>query len=265
LIIKNISKLFVGFLALVLVAGLTNPVFADPSNSDGTVVILTTEQTIALTADPHLEEGDAGELPETAQILSGMGPVSMISGEITSNGESDMYRLCLTDASNWEISAPRISVNDPMLSLFDKDGNGFLFNDDVVLDNSAGLDSSSIYSPNAPQEVLLAMSAWNNYPSDGGVIMVQTNLPNDVQELIGTVDGWGIGPGNNDDDFGTYEIFLTGFEHLDSCQNPVAGELLALDSSALVIGGLSSMIWMIPTVAGLVSAGVILVKFRVRE
>jgi len=53
---------------------------------------------------------------------------------------------------------------------------------------------------------------------------------------------------------------------LEHCQPiPVAGELLSINSSALVIGGLSSMIWMIPTVAGLVSAGVILVKFRVRE
>ena len=43
---------------------------------------------------------------------------------------------------------------------------------------------------------------------------------------------------------------------------PVAGELLSLDSSALVIAGLSSMIWMISTVAGLVGAGVYLVKFR---
>ena len=42
----------------------------------------------------------------------------------------------------------------------------------------------------------------------------------------------------------------------------VAGELLSLDSSALVIVGLSSMIWMVPAVAGVVGAGVYLVKTR---
>lgn len=48
--------------------------------------------------------------------------------------------------------------------------------------------------------------------------------------------------------------------------HPVAGELLSLDSSALVVAGLtSSMAWMIPAVAGIVGAGVYLVKFRVRE
>ena len=46
---------------------------------------------------------------------------------------------------------------------------------------------------------------------------------------------------------------------------PVAGELLALNSSALVIGGLGSMIWMVPAVAGLIGAGVYLVKFRVNK
>ena len=44
--------------------------------------------------------------------------------------------------------------------------------------------------------------------------------------------------------------------------NPVAGKLLSLDSSALVIAGLGSIMWMVPAVAGLVGAGVYLVKFR---
>jgi len=44
---------------------------------------------------------------------------------------------------------------------------------------------------------------------------------------------------------------------------PVAGELLPLDSTALLIGGLTSMsVWMIPAVVGLAGVGVYLVKFR---
>ena len=43
----------------------------------------------------------------------------------------------------------------------------------------------------------------------------------------------------------------------------VAGELLSLDSSSLVVAGLtSSVMWIIPTVAGLAGAGVYLVKLR---
>ena len=44
---------------------------------------------------------------------------------------------------------------------------------------------------------------------------------------------------------------------------PVAGELIPLDSTALLIGGLSSMsVFMIPAVAGIAGAAVYLVKFR---
>jgi len=46
-------------------------------------------------------------------------------------------------------------------------------------------------------------------------------------------------------------------------EQQVAGELLPLDTSALMIAGLTSMtVWMIPTVLGLAGAGVYLVKFR---
>ena len=45
--------------------------------------------------------------------------------------------------------------------------------------------------------------------------------------------------------------------------HPVAGQLLSLDSTSLVIAGLtSSMAWMIPAVAGVAGAGIYLVKFR---
>lgn len=45
--------------------------------------------------------------------------------------------------------------------------------------------------------------------------------------------------------------------------NPVAGELLSIDSSALVVAGLaSSAAWMVPVVAGLAGTGIYLVKNR---
>jgi len=51
--------------------------------------------------------------------------------------------------------------------------------------------------------------------------------------------------------------------HENDCPKPVAGELLSLDSSTLVIGGLaSSAVWIIPTIAGIAGAGVYLVKLR---
>jgi len=43
----------------------------------------------------------------------------------------------------------------------------------------------------------------------------------------------------------------------------VGGELLSVDSTALVLAGMQSIsVWMIPAIAGIVGAGVYLIKFR---
>jgi len=60
---------------------------------------------------------------------------------------------------------------------------------------------------------------------------------------------------------GDYFRVLTEFS--PGAEQQVAGELLSLDNSALMIAGLTSMtVWMIPAVAGLAGVGVYLVKFR---
>jgi len=71
------------------------------------------------------------------------------------------------------------------------------------------------------------------------------------QSHDGTLDNWS----NNSRE---HYFLLSGPESI-----PVADELLSLDSSVLVIAGLtSSMIWRIPAVAGIVGAGIYMVKFR---
>ena len=55
-------------------------------------------------------------------------------------------------------------------------------------------------------------------------------------------------------------------EDIASTCNVVAGELLPMNTSALMIAGLSSMsVFMIPAVAGIVGAAVYLVKFRAHK
>jgi len=53
-----------------------------------------------------------------------------------------------------------------------------------------------------------------------------------------------------------------GYFKIESHVDVVAGKLLSIDSSALVIEGLSSAVWMVPSIAGIVGAGIYLVKFR---
>ncbi len=261
---NNTQKLLAGALALVLVAGLGTYAFADPANAGVPIVEYTVEQFELMNGPSHSESGDAGQLPGTAQPIPG--PVTVISGSISNNDDVDMYRLCLTDESNWEAQDDHDNTLDPMLSLFDKDGNGFVFNDDNTPPGNIGARIGNLGPnvPAAPQEVLLAISSFDAHPLDGGVLMPAgiASIMDDGQEvLVGTVDGWEA-DGNT---AGTYDIILIGFGGLDDCPIPqqVAGELLPLDSTALLIGGLTSMsVWMIPTVLGLAGVGVYLVKFR---
>ena len=56
---------------------------------------------------------------------------------------------------------------------------------------------------------------------------------------------------------------LVGEGSTDREDPKVAGELLSLNSTALIIGGLTSMsVWMIPSIAGIAGAGIYLVKYR---
>ncbi|HUT05123.1 MAG TPA: DUF1194 domain-containing protein [Nitrosopumilaceae archaeon] len=99
---------------------------------------------------------------------------------------------------------------------------------------------------------------------------------------VDAINGLTIGTSNNVEDFyedhikagsGAFVIGAATFEDFvpaiaqkiaDEAEcKLVAGELLSLDTSALVIGGLaSSAIWMIPAVAGIAGAGIYLVKSR---
>ena len=69
-----------------------------------------------------------------------------------------------------------------------------------------------------------------------------------------------------DQDCPPNDVCIEGFCEPAPSTDQVAGELLPLDSSALMIAGLtSSAVWMVPAVAGLAGAGVYLVKYRARD
>ncbi len=80
---------------------------------------------------PYAEVGDAGDLPGTAQDVTGTGAVVGISGTLTT-GDADMYRIRVCDAANFSASTVGITTVDTILAIFRSDGRGVAQNDDVV-------------------------------------------------------------------------------------------------------------------------------------
>jgi len=126
-----------------------------------------------------------------------------------------------------------LGANVPNASIFDSTFTLTLLLGDTIVDS---------FTFNAADDVLAFVGVWSD-------------MPFDRIEMRETV-------GSNDNEY--FGEMYTGTDSLES--TVVAGELLPLDSSALVIAGLTSMsLWMIPTILGLAGAGIYLVKFRARD
>jgi hypothetical protein len=155
------------------------------------------------------EQGDAGDLPATAQDLTGAG-VDTISGTLAGAADIDMYRVCLDGGGTFSASSVGGSTVDTQLFLFDSSGRGVYANDDeregVV---QSLLPAGHPLTPAAPGEYLLAVGAYNIDPLGGdqpifgpGTGVVGPTGPSGDQP----VSGWG-GRASRP---GPYTLSLTG-------------------------------------------------------
>ena len=199
-------------------------------------------------AATYAETTDAGDLPATAQVVSGPAGTSLtaVSGTLTlTNGvsEADMYKIYVSSPSTFSASTtgfvPGSNSFDSQLFLFDANGLGVVGNDD----SPAGGSQSSIPAGNgfvktAGLYYLLITGSSRNPASTGGII-----FPSFVD---GTTDATGVygptGPGGgraingydgNSNEGGNYSIALAGAQVVATTPEPAcltavfAGTLLA--------------------------------------
>jgi hypothetical protein len=176
------------------------------------------------------ETGDAGDLPGTAQVVEGSGPLDSISGELVGDPDfGDMYQIYIFDPAAF--SAATSSGFDPQLFLFDENGMGVYANDD-----DSGLQPSlppgHLYSPTTPGLYYLAITAFDRDPySVTGLIF--PSFP--FWETHGPTEVGGGDPitqwVSSGDTGASYTIDLTGARYIlpsvfvdikpDSCPNPL--------------------------------------------
>jgi hypothetical protein len=157
------------------------------------------------------EVGDAGDLPATAQDLTGAA-VERIDGTLAPE-DVDMYRLCLDGGGSFSASAVGGTQVDTQLFLFDSSGRGVYSNDDLLENvvSQSLLPAGHPLTPSAQGEYLLAVGIYNIDPQSAGgpifpseTIVVGPTGPGGGEPVV----AWGGRPLVG----GAYSLTITGAE-----------------------------------------------------
>ena len=157
------------------------------------------------------EIGDAGDLPGTAQVVTGIGPLDSISGALTGGSDfGDMYQIYISDPLGF--SAETVGSGfDPQLFLFDLSGMGVYANDDGGTGLESLLPSAHAFSPTTPGLYYLAITDWNRDPYSAGGLIFPSSPFSDVHGPTGVGGGAPVTHWiSSIDSPGAYTIELTG-------------------------------------------------------
>ncbi|MEN3000795.1 MAG: hypothetical protein ABDI19_03005 [Armatimonadota bacterium] len=205
------------------------------------ILLIISTLTIGALAQTWTEQGDAGDLPTTAQIISSPGatpcrtPVTRIQGFLSAR-DADMYVICITDPDNFAASTVNLVGFDTQLFLFRCDGVGVVHNDDtgVLLQSTINNSPGCIPSPGV---YLLAITRYNLDPAD----VLGQLLWNDAPfNQIRCPDG----PGRDNPmatwtgaslEGGLYTIALQGAYFVSSCQSDLNQDGVVDDSDLLTV------------------------------
>jgi hypothetical protein len=172
-----------------------------------TFLALTALTATALAQVDWTEQGDAGDLPETAQATGTdtNTPLSSISGALAAD-DVDMFAIYIADPSAFQAETNTTTTDfDSQLWLFDVNGNGIVHDDD-----SAGSYRSRITNANncipGPGTYYIAISRYNRDPRDCDDNAIWTSAAN----ACAAAGRSRVGSWTGGTSAGTYQIVLQG-------------------------------------------------------
>ncbi|MCB9462076.1 MAG: DVUA0089 family protein [Candidatus Eisenbacteria bacterium] len=160
------------------------------------------------------ENGDAGDLPGSAQVPQGSGALDSISGTIGANTDADMYCISVPTSGGFVATTCGGATIDTQLWIFAEDGTGISFDDDDPA--GCGLQSTltGTFLP-GPGQYLIAISSYSNDALNAGGNEIWADSPFATER---TPDGPGAGDpviaswNGAGSSSGAYTIFLSGAE-----------------------------------------------------
>ena len=189
----------------------------------------------ALAAD---EQGDAGDVPGTAQDLT-QAQLTTINGQVADGNDADLFRICLSGGQTFSATTVGLSDVDTQLFLFDAAGFGIYAHDDGTTKQST-LPAGHPLTPQTSGEYILGISAYDRDPHsvDGEIFSdVAFVTPANGRGAAAPVVSWDGIPR----DSGTYTIALTGTCTDDETTAPLIylrspgnGDSVALGSELIV-------------------------------
>lgn len=206
--------------------------------------VLSSSQAQAFT---FTESGDAGELLNTAQVItsdisSERMPLESISGTIS--GDADLFQIFLTDSQTFSATTVGGASFDTQLFLFDSEGMGIYGNDNATPKLNQSTLPTGGFSPTASGIYYLAISGFDYDPvSATGKIFA--DFPEvSFDQVVGSTGPGGKLPlssfdGARLDSGGSYTIALTGAETVPQAV-PESSSMLA--TLALGVWGLGAVL-----------------------
>ena len=151
------------------------------------VGVLTT--TVALSAQIWTEVGDAGDLPGTAQVPAGAGPLTRVDGTIDdptiaggAGNDRDMYLIQIDDPATFGAVTAGTDFN-MQLFLFDSNGFGVGHHDNIEPFSFGGFDVNARLTGQfvpGPGLYYLAVSRFDRDATAGG-LQIWQDVPLDVE------------------------------------------------------------------------------------
>jgi len=159
----------------------------------------------------YVESGDAGDLPSTAAIASGNGPLLAIRGNLAIN-DADMFQINICSPGSFEATTVGGSSVDTQLFLFDPNGFGISHDDDDPVTGVLQSRLSSLFTSALPAgNYYLAISAYDMDPQDVNAALIWASTPFNVERApdgpgaANSIRSWAPSGGG-----GAYTIALQG-------------------------------------------------------